>query len=397
MGSAGRPVWSCLPVTATKMRATRSPGRSLRNATYPSALQPGTDLSLTDGVASAPTSDGGTQPIARLADIGAFGEIDSGGSIDSAVFLAESAGDGAWVTSLVAVLNDDGAPLVQQPFPLGENVAVVGVTIDDGEITTRVRALGSYDSAAGTIDEITRVSTLDGDALQIEDESTEKVTLESPEDFEFEPTVLDAAAGSQTLPLTLDPRRSDVFFWSASEGQQLALTASSDFDSAILSVQGLSDDATLVDQSAYSTSFDGAVPATQTYSIRVLSVAGDELDVQLSYSLNGRRCAARADTDGRCRRRPTTELAAAVPMSSVTDLGPERLAWPRYLSRPRTTSRRAHPRAASPSSLPIRVWSTPRTATSNSRRRASSRSSSWSARCIAQSSRAASSTNGNCR
>jgi len=219
----------------------------LRNATYPSQVSPGTELVLVNGVVEAPAGSG-TRLVARLADIGAFGEIDRAGTTDSAVFLVESAGEGSAITSLVAVLNNDGEPLIQQPFPLGENVAVVGVTIHDGEITTRVRALNGYDSSAGTIDEITRTSKLDGDALKIEDESTQKVALPSPEDFTYEPTVLEPSSGERTLDLTVAPRRGDAFVLHASAGQQLALSTSSDFDSAILSIQGLSDETTLVDQ-----------------------------------------------------------------------------------------------------------------------------------------------------
>jgi hypothetical protein len=297
----------------------------LRNATYPSMVAPGEQFAMVDGSVQVPV-EGGTSPLARLADIAAYGEIDDGNSIDTAVFLTERSPSGGWVTSLVAVLNRAGQPAVQTPVLLGENVVVVGATISDGgQITARVRAQNSVDSSAGTIEEITTVSALEDGALVIREESTERVATVNPETFVHEATALELpASGRDTLEFALEPRHAASYVFPGTAGQQLELTATSDFDSAIISVQGLSDDLSVVSLRTYSNTFAGELPATQDYIVRVLSVAGEELDVELEYAVTPHDAEAAAEASPITAPTNLTELAAAVPLGEVDELARDR-------------------------------------------------------------------------
>jgi hypothetical protein len=144
-----------------------------------------------------------------------------------------------------------------------------------------------------------------------------------PQEFTIERTVLTPpASGAGTVDVTLEPRQAATYVIRGGEGQELSLSAASEFDSAIISVQGLSDDTSVLSRSAYSTSFTGTLPATQDYHVRVLSVAGGELAVQLSYGLTGE--AAPTATPAPVPTPQTVgELAAAVPKSEVSQLRPE--------------------------------------------------------------------------
>ena len=84
-----------------------------------------------------------------LAPVGAFGEIDGGNTIDSAVFLVEATGAQTWTTSLVAVLNNDGQPDTSAIAALGDDLFVRGVSIDAGEITVSTRARVTRRSGVG--------------------------------------------------------------------------------------------------------------------------------------------------------------------------------------------------------------------------------------------------------
>jgi hypothetical protein len=152
--------------------------------------------------------------------------------------------------------------------------------------------------------------------------------MADPSEFEFETRVLvPPESGAGTEDLTLQPRRAATFVVHGTAGQQLDLTATSEFDSAILSVQGLGDGLDVVSARSYSASFSGELPATQDYLLRVMSVAGEDLDVRLSYGLTPPEPESEPEPDATPVPAPTpvdtTELAAAVPMSELQRLGPD--------------------------------------------------------------------------
>jgi hypothetical protein len=69
------------------------------------------------------------------------------------------------------------------------------------------------------------------------------------------------------------------------EGQRLDLSLKSDHDSAVLSIQGLTDESQVVSFPEYATEFGGELPGTQAYAVRVISVLGSDLEVEVGYEL----------------------------------------------------------------------------------------------------------------
>ena len=295
----------------------------VRNATYPSQIEPGVDLPLQDGALEAPI-DSGTRPRAALADVGAFGDLDGDKATDTAVFLVEWHADGSTSTSLAAVLNDGGQPSVASMFPLGQDLYISGVRVEDGEVVVSTRARNTANPDTGTIAEVTRTIELDDNALTISSETTDDVGIRHPNEIRPTWTSLDAAGGV-ALQRALAPREAVTFVLRGAADQQLTLEAESAFDSAILSVQGLVDDSTLISRRAYETAVTATLPATQDYIVRLISVAGESLDVSLSYTLTPESPEA-----GEPLLIPTpsdpVELALAVPQSEVAIQAPQPLA-----------------------------------------------------------------------
>jgi hypothetical protein len=298
----------------------------LRNAVYPSAAAPGTELQMEDGRVPAEDPDN-SMPVARLVDVGAFGDLGGDGGTDAAVFVAESAPEGDQVTSVVAVINDGGQPKVAGSIELGTNVAIRSVKVEDEGIEVREVVADSYDADAGQVQERLRRFEIGDDGLTMARETTATVPTADPEEFEFERTVLEPTEGAATVERLLGPREAAPFVLSGVEGQQLEVSLRSEHDSAVLSIQGLSDLAQIVIFSEYATTFSGELPGTQDYAVRVISVMGSDLDVEMTYELGAPPAptATPAPTPAPTPAAPT-ELAAAVPVlfsgiPSLSDAG----------------------------------------------------------------------------
>jgi hypothetical protein len=293
--------------------------QQLRNATYPSQVAPGSTVTPVDGELYGPAADG-SAPVARLADIAAFGDLDVGGSGDTAVFLLEATGPETWATSVVAVLNNDGQPAPQAPVLLGTNAFVRSAEIAGRQLAVRFRSVEAGSANADVFSEVSHTYALQGEMLQLTAEAVNDVPASPPLSFRYVPTVLESSTGPATETLTLDPRESAPFVINAAQGQQLELSVSAPNDGAVLSVQGLSDESQPVDRSAYATSFSGSIPVTQAYSVNVSSVAGASIDATLKYNLTP------ADTPAGQPPLPVAppatvgDLALAVPRSSQTSI-----------------------------------------------------------------------------
>ncbi len=289
----------------------------LRNATYTSVVSAGSSVGLVDG---ATPSDEGVMPSARLADIGAFGNLDEGRSVDSVVFLMESTGDTTWKASLVPVLNVDGQPVPQPPMELGDNAFVRAVEIVDEQIVVRYRPLDTANTAADEVSEVTQTYTFEDNVLQLADEATATASIDPPEGFRLVPDVLEQTEVETKVDLTLAPRASAPFVINGSAGQHLEVALDTPFDSGVLSVQGLGDDMQLVSKSAYATTLSADLTVTQGYLVTVRSVAGSGIDISMTYSLTPE------EADGGEAPLPVEppqsveELALAVPRSAQSSV-----------------------------------------------------------------------------
>ena len=254
----------------------------LRNATYPSSLTPDSDVTLTNGLA---VENEDSQPFARLVNVGAFGDIDGEGEEDAAVFLAERSAEGEQTTSLIAVVNDGGEANTDASIELGANVAIRSIKVVDEEILVEAFPTEAVDPASGGATIVSRRYELGRDGLELTDESSEPAEVRSPEDFEYAPEPLPPTSGSETISLTVEPRGVAPFVIGGAEGQRVQISLSSANDSAVLSIQGLSDESQLVPFRDYVTSFEGELPAAQDYAVNVISVNGSPLDVEIEYDI----------------------------------------------------------------------------------------------------------------
>jgi hypothetical protein len=285
--------------------------QQLRNATYPSSVTPDREITLTNGQA-AENED--AQPYARLVSVGAFGDIDGEDGDDTAVLLAERSGDGEQVTSLIAVLNDDGEPNVEGSVELGTNVAIRALEIIDEEIVVEAFPTELVDTTAGQGTIVSRRYKLGRDGLELTDESTGQAEVRSPQDFEFNPEPLTPTpGGTATIDRTLEPRAIAPFMIEGAEGQRVKISLSSAHDSAVLSIQGLGDESQPVPFRDYATSFDAELPGTQDYAVNVISVSGSDLDVTIEYDLAEPPATPSPAPTPISPPQTTSELATAVP------------------------------------------------------------------------------------
>jgi hypothetical protein len=259
----------------------------LRNTTYPSELPRSKAAPLQDGVYEEEVAPGSaTRLKIQLADIAGFGQIDGGRSVDAAVVLIGSPGGSGTFIYLVAVLNKVGEPEAAATTLLGDRVAVRAVEIRDRRIMVRMRVRGPSDPFTVLTNEVTRVYSLENGQLQLESEQAAQVPSTPPDQFSFLPQ-----------HLTLEPRRTvsqkgvlepgtlATYLVDAEVGQQLRVTAISQFSNAILSIQGVNDLTQLVSRSDYTTNWSGAVPSSQTYSIAIVTLAGNDLAYELKLEL----------------------------------------------------------------------------------------------------------------
>ncbi len=279
-----------LAVTVGRSSVAALTWPQLRSATYPTSLQMRT-VTLRDGSFEAEAAPGSASRIAvRLADLGAFGDLDGDEDPDAAVVTTTSGGGTGVFVDVVAVRNEDGAARPAARELLGDRVLVREVRIDDRRIIVRLRTRGAADPLTRLTQETTRRYALDGDRLTLVDESSDQVPLTSPDDFVYRPERLDlAAGGSRSLRGTLSPGAIASYVLRGDAGQVLELRARSLFNNAVLSVQGLSDGLTPVSRQEDAVDRSLLLPAAQDYAVRLVSLAGHDLPFTLDLRLEERR------------------------------------------------------------------------------------------------------------
>ncbi|MFN8508001.1 MAG: serine hydrolase [Dehalococcoidia bacterium] len=259
----------------------------LANATYPTELTRSKQVTLRDGAFEEPVAPGSASKVAiRLADIAGFGRI-AGNEIDAAVVLIGSAGGTGTFINLVVVRNDGGTPTPVATALLGDRISVRGIVVEDRTIVVRMRVRGEGEPFSSLSREVTRTYALDGTQLVVRSEVAADIPAAPPADFTYRTTPVQLKAGGAAFTASdiLGPGRSQDFVVHAEAGQRLKVNVQSEFNNAVLSIQGLGDLAQLVSRSAFSPSFSGAAPSTQDYVVRVISLAGSDLRFSVSISL----------------------------------------------------------------------------------------------------------------
>jgi hypothetical protein len=260
---------------------------ALRNATYPSELPRAKQAPLSNGVYEEAVAPGSATKLRiQLADIGGFGPIDDDGSPDFAGVLITSPGGSGTFIYLVAVRNNAGSPTPVATSLLGDRVAVRAVRIEGRKIIVGMRVRGASDPFAVLTREVTRTYALQNDQLVLENEQTQDIPSAPPGQFSYNPQPLAVDVGrSVSQQGTLRPGELATFLVRGGVGQELRVTARSQFNNAILSIQGVEDTAQLVSRSAYASTWSGRLPATQEYAITVVTLAGNDLQYELSVEL----------------------------------------------------------------------------------------------------------------
>ena len=263
--------------------------QALRNATYPASVAP-RGAPLRDGVFEAEAAPGSASRIVvRLADVGAFGDLDGAAGPEAVVVLTSSGGGSGTFIEIAAVREDGGTARPVSTALLGDRVLVREVRIESRQILVRMRVRGATDPFTLRTREISRRYTLDGDELTLREESESEVRSTPAEDYIYQPERVDLTAGaSRTASGALVPGGIASYLVRGNAGETLDLSIRSEFDNAVLSVSGLSDGSTLLSRSEYRARATLTLPGDQDYVARVISLAG----YPLPYVIELRRQAA---------------------------------------------------------------------------------------------------------
>jgi hypothetical protein len=259
----------------------------LRNAPYPSEFPRSKSAPLQDGVYEEEIVPGAaTRLKIQLADIGGFGLIDNDDSIDAAVVLISSPGGSGTFIHMTVVLNDDGLARPVATTLLGDRVAVRALEIQEHKILVRMRVRGPTDPFALLTREVTRVYSFENGQLNLESEQAAEVPSTPPNQFAFQPQQLTVEPGKAvTQNGALQPGELATYLVQADSGQELRVSVKSQFNNAILSIQGVDDLAQLVSRAEYASSWAGSLPSSQTYAVTVVSLAGNDLRYELRVEL----------------------------------------------------------------------------------------------------------------
>ena len=182
--------WEADYAAITGQAATSALTRdSLRNAEYTFFRE---KVRLSDGFFSRKLEIG--QEAWRLREPLAFGDLDGDGVDDAAVVLTYNGGGSGTFYGLLAVVNENGAPLHVASIGLGDRIRLNSLAITAGVITVKMVAHGPNDGLCCPTQETTATFRLDGKTLEL--------LSEAP------PGNLTASAQRQARP-TVDPARID--------------------------------------------------------------------------------------------------------------------------------------------------------------------------------------------
>ena len=173
--------WETAPTSPSAAPAlTRE---ALRNASYRDER-----VQLQDGVLSR------RPEVWRLHDLIAFGDLDNDGVEDAAVVLSYNGGGSGTFYSLLAVVNENGAPLHVASMGLGDRIRLNSLAITAGVITVKMVAHGPNDGLCCPTQDTVATFRLNGNTLELQSE--------------VPPGQFTATAQRQARP-TVDPARID--------------------------------------------------------------------------------------------------------------------------------------------------------------------------------------------
>ena len=176
--------WEADYAAITGQAATTALTRdALRNASYRDGR-----VQLQDGVLSQ------RPEVWRLHDLIAFGDLDNDGVDDAAVVLSYNGGGSGTFYSLLAVVNENGAPLHVASIGLGDRIRLNSLEIVAGVITVKMIAHGPSEGLCCPTQDTVATFRLNGNTLEFQSE--------------VPPGQLTATAQRQARP-TVDPARID--------------------------------------------------------------------------------------------------------------------------------------------------------------------------------------------
>lgn len=286
LGAAGLAAW--LLVFRSETAATPPLSwEQLRNATYPSELPRTKQAPLKDGAYEEEIAPGSaTRLTIRLADIVGFGRIDSGDSVDAAAVLIGSPGGTGTFIYLVVVLNDNGTPAPAAAVLLGDRVAVRAIRVEDHRMIVGMRVRAANDPLALLTKEVTRTYSLQDGRLVQEREVATDLQSPPPDKFAYTPQPLAVDLGKTVRREgILRPGEMVTFLVHGEAGQELNVAVRSQFNNAILSIQGVQDSVQLVSRTSFASTWTGRLATTQDYALTVVTLAGNDLKYDLSVEL----------------------------------------------------------------------------------------------------------------
>lgn len=97
----------------------------------------------------------------------AFGDLDSDGVDDAAVFLSYSGGGSGTFFHLLAVLNENGTPVHVASYLLGDRIGIKSLEIADGDIMVMMVAHGPLDALCCPTQDTVAIFHLHGNELEL--------------------------------------------------------------------------------------------------------------------------------------------------------------------------------------------------------------------------------------
>jgi len=162
----------CAPASALSLSM-----EALKNATYPSQLEEGSTITLTNGrYEGEPFVEGGaSRPVVILVEPVAFGDLDGDGVEDAAVILAANAGGSGTFISLEAVRNEGGEPVHLASYLLGDRAQIESLAtvspvgsnhrVEGGQILLEMITHGPGDPMCCPTQQVVQTYALRGDEL----------------------------------------------------------------------------------------------------------------------------------------------------------------------------------------------------------------------------------------
>ena len=208
---------------------------ALRNAEYTFFQE---KVRLSDGFLSRKLEIG--QEAWQLHDPLAFGDLDNDGVEDAAVVLSYNGGGSGTFFSLLAILNENGAPLHVASIGLGDRIRLNSLEIAAGVITVKMVAHGPNDALCCPTQETTATFRLNRNTLELLSEAppgnltaiSQRQARPTVDPSRIDPDLADAFQRLRQRPYEEIDTLYDWFVASGARAQFGSLEGTSQFDSS---------------------------------------------------------------------------------------------------------------------------------------------------------------------